>query len=107
MRKVSVAIAGALVLLIVGILAWNAEATPLTGATPLHSAADSSLAEKIACRRQTPFSRCPLGQHWQAGSCVPCPGFLACPCAPGYCSCTKWGVRYVCCDRIVNGRRCC
>ena len=107
MRKVSVTIAGAVVFLLVGILAWNAEATPLSGSPILHSAASSSLVEKAACRHQWPFSRCPLGQHWQAGQCVPCPGLVPCPCNPGVCSCIKWGVHYVCCDRIVNGRRCC
>jgi hypothetical protein len=49
MRKLVIGISAALALLLGGILAWNAEATPLTGATATHPATSYSLVEKAGC----------------------------------------------------------
>jgi hypothetical protein len=97
MRKLAIGITGAVALLLAGILAWNAQATPLIGSTTLRSAASHSLVEKAACVHQGPLSRCPLGQHWNCGpqgcGCVPCPESITCPPAKPYI-----------CKRMVSGR---
>ena len=105
MRKLSFVITGAAILLLVGIFVWNAEATPLTGSAILHSAANASLVEKAACKRQGPFSRCPLGQQWtctpQGCGCDPCAQSLqglTCPAGTHLC--------YVRCFKILAVRRC-
>ena len=47
MRNVSIAVAGALALLLAGIFVWNAKATPLTGAATAGSATSYLLLEKV------------------------------------------------------------
>jgi hypothetical protein len=79
MRKVVFGLTGAVVLLVAGIFAWNAEATSLTGTIMVHPG-HYSLVEKAGCRRNGGF--CPLGLRVKcsAGSqpgkcqCVPCVG---------------------------------
>jgi hypothetical protein len=93
MRKLVIGITGAVGLLLAGIFVWNAEATPLAGSAIIRSAANYSLVEKAACVRQGPFSRCPLGQHWQGGACVPCMQGLVC----------SDGTPYLC-HKVVQGR---
>lgn len=103
MRKLTMVIVGAIVLLLVGTLAWNANAAPLTGATAL-PATNYSIIEKAACglrqglfaKRQGLFARCPIGQHWRAGGCVPCAFAFVCPLPAGCCTGTRGGTYYNC-----------
>ena len=53
MRKVSIVVTGVAVLLFVGILAWNAEATPLSGTTGFESGT-YSLVVKARCDDSVP-----------------------------------------------------
>ena len=59
MRKVAIAIAGTVVLLFAGLLAWSSVATTLTGALTAEPGTNSSLVQKVACFRQGLF--CPPG----------------------------------------------
>jgi hypothetical protein len=49
MRKAVIGIVGAIALMLAGVLAWNAEATPLTGVTSTSPAMSHSLVERVAC----------------------------------------------------------
>jgi hypothetical protein len=77
MRKLAIGITGAAALLLAGILAWNAQATPLTGSTTLYLAANQSLVEKaaqgITCSGSKPY----LCKVWCSGRwcyyCSPAP----------------------------------
>ena len=82
MRKLALGITAAVVLLLAGILAWNAEATTLTSAATAHPAANFSLAEKAGCWLPGLPGECELGQqkvcdrfHKRGCHCVPCPGW--------------------------------
>ena len=87
MRKLSIGIIMAAVLLITGSLAWNAGATPVTGFTnAAQLGTHGSLVEKAACRSAGFF--CPAGQQRVCRGrlgmcvCVPCGhhhGFCPCP----------------------------
>ena len=83
MRKMTIAIVGAVVLLFAGLLAWNSGATTLTGALTAEPGTSHSLIEKIACFRQGLF--CPPGLIWRNGECVPCPRILECDASKGEC----------------------
>jgi hypothetical protein len=73
MRKLAIGITAAVALLLAGILAWNAQATPLTGATTVRPGTNSSLVEKacschyVACWRNPWRKRgirwCPVCCH--------------------------------------------
>ena len=94
MRKVAIGITGAVVLLLAGILAWNAEATTLTGATTFRAGTNYSLIEKAGCSEA---DQCPIGQevwgtqedHNKCVSCTPPPLDTAnchyVHCGPGWC----------------------
>jgi hypothetical protein len=74
MRKVAIAVAAVMALLVGGALAWTAQATPLVGTPP---AKNYSPVEKVACGGPGP--RCPWGSRWACGpyggcGCVPCGG---------------------------------
>ena len=68
MRNVSIAVAGALALLLAGIFVWNAKATPLTGAATAGSATSYLLLEKVG-------RKCPKGQRMVCTS-------QGCACSP-------------------------
>ena len=84
MRKLVIEVTGAVALLLAGILAWNAEATPLTGATTVRLGTKYSLVEKAGCSEA---DQCPMGQEvWgtqkdpiQCVSCTPLKFNMACP----------------------------
>ena len=85
MRKLTMLIVGGIALLFVGMFAWNSDAAPLTGVTTL-PAANYSMIEKAACGpHQGFFTRCPGGEHWQAGECVPCAAAIYCVPMPPKC----------------------
>jgi len=77
MRKFVVGIAGAVALMLAGILAWDAEATPLSGATAVHPEASYSLVERAGCWLP---GKCDVGKQQACDrrgrcKCVPCPGW--------------------------------
>jgi hypothetical protein len=78
MRKLAIGIAAAVALMLAGILAWNAEATPLTGATTVPPATSHSLVEKAGCWLP---GECDVGKHRVCDrfshhcKCTPCPGW--------------------------------
>ena len=80
MRKLPMGISTAIALLLTGMLAWNAGATTLTGATAAHPGASYSLVEKVGCRRSW---LCPMGEIRICSApgvceCVPCERGLRC-----------------------------
>jgi hypothetical protein len=76
MRKLLIGIAGAVALLLAGMLVWNAEA--LTGTTTSRPTPNFSLVEQIGCRFP---GICPAGQRVMNGKCIPCtPTCNGCPC---------------------------
>jgi hypothetical protein len=77
MRKSIIGIAAATVLVLIGILAWNTEATALTGAVPAHLQNTMSLVEKAGCWLP---GNCDVGQyqacdHRGRCKCMRCPGW--------------------------------
>jgi hypothetical protein len=90
MRKLLIGVAGAVGLLLATMLAWNAEATPLTSAT-FHETTNYSLVEKTGCKRS---GICPKGQHMRKGECISCT-LPPCPRCPCYVRC-GWGWCRVC-----------
>lgn len=78
MHKLVIGITAAAALLLAGALAWNAEATTLTGAMTARPAANYSLVEKAGC--WVPGD-CDVGQHKVCNRfgnrcrCAPCPGW--------------------------------
>jgi hypothetical protein len=81
MRKLTIGIAGTAVLMLAGILAWNAEATPLTGATTVPAAPNQSLVQKAGCWLPGLPGECDIGQQRVCSArnhrcrCVPCSGW--------------------------------
>ena len=82
MRKLAIAITGAVALLLAGVLAWNAEATTLTSVATAHPATNFSLVEKAGCWLPGLPGECELGQqkvcdrfHKKGCKCAPCPGW--------------------------------
>jgi len=73
MRRVLIAFASAITLLVAGGLVWNANATPLV----VPSAPNYSPVENVGCGGP---GRCPTGLHWACGpyrcGCVAC-GYVA------------------------------
>ena len=63
MRKPVIGISAAIALLLAGILAWNAEATPLAGLTAAHPATNHSLVEKAGCWLPGLPGECDIGEH--------------------------------------------
>jgi len=59
MRKMVIGIAEAVAVLVVGLLTWNAEATPLTGAADVRPGTNYSLVERAGCSGQR--DACPSG----------------------------------------------
>jgi hypothetical protein len=78
MRKLAIGITAAVELMLIGILAWNADATPLTGSTTVRPGTNYSLVEKAGCKLLP--GHCGVGKHKvcdrfsHACKCVPCPG---------------------------------
>jgi hypothetical protein len=77
MRQLVIGITAAVTLLLGGILAWNAEATTLTGATTVHPGTNFSLVEKAGCWFP---GNCKIGQTQICDRrgrcrCTPCPGW--------------------------------
>jgi hypothetical protein len=74
MRKVSTVITASVVLLLLGILAWNAEAMTPNGVATVRQATDYSLVEKVG------FRKCPGGAHQvctqHACACSPAPAHV-------------------------------
>src|SRR5262249_1351882 len=80
MHSASMAIAGGMVLLLVGMLTWNAEATPLAGTTSLQSNTSSWIIKAKSCRENPDND-----QMCEAGSGVSCTnqgGAADCKCVP-------------------------
>ena len=100
MRKSYVAITGAVLVLFVGLLAWNAGATPLTASAILHSGSSSSLIEKTA------GGKCIAGWHKRGHTCVPGHHHLTCPCSDNCRSCTRLGTHYDCSAQRPGGHWC-
>ena len=81
MRKLAIGITAAVALMLAGISTWNAEATPLTGATTVPPATSSSLVEKAGCWLPGLPGECDVGQHRVCDrfshhcKCTPCPGW--------------------------------
>jgi hypothetical protein len=82
MRKLALGITAALALMGAGVLAWNAEATTLSGAAIAHPEAQSALIEKAGCWLPGLPGECEIGQHKlcdrfhnKACKCAPCPGW--------------------------------
>ena len=77
MRKLAIGITAAVALMLTGILAWNADATPLTGSTTARPGTNYSLVEKAGCKGLP--GHCGVGKHKvcdrfsHACKCVPCP----------------------------------
>jgi hypothetical protein len=77
MRTFAIGITAAVALMLGGILAWNAEATPLTGSTAARPATNYSLIEKVGCLLP---GHCGVGKHKvcdrfsHACKCAPCSG---------------------------------
>jgi hypothetical protein len=83
MRKIVVGIAGVVSLLLAGILAWDAGATPLTGTIGVQPGPNYSFVEKAACGGPGILGRCPIGQHWiclapNNCACIDCNQALIC-----------------------------
>jgi hypothetical protein len=77
MRKLVIGITVVVTLLLGGILAWNAEATTLTGATTVYPRTNFSLVEKAGCWLP---GNCNIGQYQACDrrgrcKCTPCPGW--------------------------------
>jgi hypothetical protein len=72
MRKVTIAFAATIALLVAGVLAWNAQAAPFAGTAP---AKNYSPIERVGCGGA---GRCPWGRTWVCGprgcGCAPCGG---------------------------------
>jgi hypothetical protein len=85
MSKSITLILGVVAFLSGGTLALNSYATPqAVGVT--HFEINSSVIEKAACGpHQGFFTRCPGGEHWQAGECVPCAAAIYCVPMPPKC----------------------
>jgi hypothetical protein len=81
MRKLVIGITAAATLLFAGILAWNAEATPLTGAAAIPPGTNHSLVEKAGCWLPGLPGECDVGQHRICDrfshhcKCASCPGW--------------------------------
>jgi hypothetical protein len=81
MRKLVIGTTGAVALLLAGILAWNAEATTLTGAITARPGTNYSLVEKAGCWLPGLPGECDIGKHWVCSPrghhcrCAPCPGW--------------------------------
>ena len=72
MGKSAIAVAGTAFLMLP---AWNAQATPLTGAATITAPAPNhSAIEEVGCKGKGLF--CPWGRHWI------CPPYRTCWCAP-------------------------
>ena len=75
MRKLSVGITAAVLLLLAGIFAWNAEATTLSGTVTVHPTTNLSLVQKAGCWLP---GNCNIGQTQICDrrgrcKCKPCP----------------------------------
>jgi hypothetical protein len=81
MRKLVIGTSAAAALLLAGVLAWNAEATPLTRATTVPSGTNYSLVEKAGCWLPGLPGECDIGKHRVCNrfgnrcKCAPCPGW--------------------------------
>lgn len=78
MRKVSIAITGAVVFLLVGIWAWTADAAALTGSTGAQLGANYSLVEKVGCN-SVPDPICPSDKAVECDT-NPGAGAIVCRC---------------------------
>jgi hypothetical protein len=108
MRNVSLGITGAVVLLLVGISAWNAKATPLTGIVGVQPKTTYQLLEKAACDEADPLCKqgteltCSPGATGPDCACLECGsgGKTLCPnksiCAP-LGTCKACGGAWKCC----------
>lgn len=108
MRKIVFGITGAVVLLLAGILTWNAEATGLIGATTVHTGTSHSLVEKAGCGEDEVDDVCekgsmiacskgtsPQSPNCTCDACPPGNTFPGCPCRAGT-SCNFLGKWYRC-----------
>jgi hypothetical protein len=80
MRKLVIGIAAAAALLMVGAIAWNAEATTLTSSTTAHPGTNYSLVEKAGCWLPGLPGGCDIGQQQVCDrhgrcKCAACPGW--------------------------------
>jgi len=80
MRNLTIGIATVVIPLFAGVLAWNAEATPLTG-TVMQPGVNYSLVERAGCWLPGLPGECELGQQKVCNRfgnrchCKPCPGW--------------------------------
>jgi hypothetical protein len=101
MRKLG--ITGAVVLLLAGLSAWNAEATPLTGTMSVQPGTNYSLVEKAECQganvvcEAKKMVACNKGTPQPDCACVDCPppNIHGCPCGAKSCCATTHG--WTCC----------
>jgi len=101
MCKVAVDVTAAIVLLLVGLLPWNAEAAPFAGTTGFHV---YSLLEKAECKGENVICEagkmlaCSKGTSQPDCACIDCPpkNIHGCPCRPKTCCTSAHG--YVCCQ---------
>jgi hypothetical protein len=111
MLKVSIGITGAVVLLLVGISAWNAKATPLSGIVGVQPKTTYPLLQKAACDEAD--SRCEKGKAWTCPLAATGPDSPDCAClecdsgekarCPDKSICAPPGT----CRMCVDGWKCC
>jgi len=114
MRKVSIAITGAVILLLVGVLAWTADATPLAGTTGVQSGT-YSLIQKAGCNDPEDATICAEGTKVTCKArpegtpaalrcyCESCSARSAAQAEPIVCPCP----RRTCCNPGTGSWKCC
>jgi hypothetical protein len=82
MRKFLIGMTGAVALMLAGVFAWNAQATPLTDVNKARPGTSYSLVEKAGCWLPGLPGECEIGQHKvcdrfhnKGCKCAPCPGW--------------------------------